>query len=303
MPKRIPQARDQKQSQALVAVVGGALALACAALFEFFPALLGSPASPLAPGSSLLLAGSVSLTFGVAVWALRAATPAAALMGAMVCLLVTVGTGQPGRPGVALFHTGLTPLMVLFLLTFLGGRMGRAYKRKTHSEAGRADPDEVREARHGRSAAQVLANLGVAGLCAWPGGPRGMLPAEVMLLAALAEATADTVSSEIGSAFGGTPYLLTTFRRVPAGTDGAVSVMGTAAGLAGALAVIVAGAWSFSLPAGVAAMAFAGGAGGLLFDSLLGATVERRGWLGNDLVNFTSTLFAAAVALGLLACR
>jgi hypothetical protein len=24
--------------------------------------------------------------------------------------------------------------------------------------------------------------------------------------------------------------------------------------------------------------------------------VERRGWIGNDLVNFTSTLFAAALA-------
>jgi uncharacterized membrane protein len=35
---------------------------------------------------------------------------------------------------------------------------------------------------------------------------------------------------------------------------------------------------------------------GLYFDSLLGATVERRGWMGNDLVNFTSTLFAAWIA-------
>ena len=29
---------------------------------------------------------------------------------------------------------------------------------------------------------------------------------------------------------------------------------------------------------------------GLLFDSLLGATLERKGWLGNDAVNFLSTL-------------
>jgi uncharacterized membrane protein len=35
---------------------------------------------------------------------------------------------------------------------------------------------------------------------------------------------------------------------------------------------------------------------GLFFDSFLGATVERRGWIGNDLVNFASTLFAAALA-------
>jgi uncharacterized membrane protein len=36
---------------------------------------------------------------------------------------------------------------------------------------------------------------------------------------------------------------------------------------------------------------------GLFFDSLLGATVERRGWIGNDAVNFASTGFAAAIAL------
>jgi uncharacterized membrane protein len=39
--------------------------------------------------------------------------------------------------------------------------------------------------------------------------------------------------------------------------------------------------------------------GGLFFDSLLGATLERRGWIGNDLVNFSSTLFAALLAMAL----
>jgi uncharacterized membrane protein len=39
----------------------------------------------------------------------------------------------------------------------------------------------------------------------------------------------------------------------------------------------------------------------LFFDSLLGATLERRGWLNNDAVNFLSTASAAAFALGLLA--
>ncbi len=46
-----------------------------------------------------------------------------------------------------------------------------------------------------------------------------------------------------------------------------------------------------------ALLAFAAGCAGLLFDSALGATIERRGWVGNDLVNFISTLFAAAIAV------
>jgi uncharacterized membrane protein len=44
----------------------------------------------------------------------------------------------------------------------------------------------------------------------------------------------------------------------------------------------------------------AGGVFGLFFDSLLGATLERRGWLNNDAVNFLSSASAAAFALGLL---
>ena len=37
---------------------------------------------------------------------------------------------------------------------------------------------------------------------------------------------------------------------------------------------------------------------GLFFDSLLGATLERRGWLNNDAVNFLSTAGAAALRAG-----
>jgi uncharacterized membrane protein len=48
-------------------------------------------------------------------------------------------------------------------------------------------------------------------------------------------------------------------------------------------------------------IACAGGIFGLFFDSLLGATLEERGWLNNDGVNFLSTMSAAGFALALLA--
>ena len=39
------------------------------------------------------------------------------------------------------------------------------------------------------------------------------------------------------------------------------------------------------------------GIAGMLFDSVLGGTLENRGTMGNDSVNFVSTVFAGDLAL------
>jgi uncharacterized protein (TIGR00297 family) len=224
----------------------------------------------------------------------------AAICGAMICYLVTVGTATHW----SLVKSGLSPLILLFLLTFVASRAGRAPKSKLG----------LAEGRRGRNAAQVIANLGTAGLVVigaffnlfdWAGRGGGLISfsagaAPVLLMAPLCEATADTVSSEIGAAFGGWPFMLTTFHRVEPGTDGAISWLGTAAGVGAAGIVAGVGMWAMRMRFADATIALAGGIAGLVFDSLLGATVERKGWLGNDLVNFSSTVFAVLVALGLL---
>jgi uncharacterized protein (TIGR00297 family) len=104
------------------------------------------------------------------------------------------------------------------------------------------------------------------------------------------------VSSEIGQAFGSDPVLIVGLRRVEPGTDGAVTFFGSSAGVAAGALVAIAGGWAMHLSAGAMLTALGAGICGLFFDSFLGATVEGRGWLGNDLVNFTSTLFAAVLA-------
>jgi uncharacterized membrane protein len=68
-------------------------------------------------------------------------------------------------------------------------------------------------------------------------------------------------------------------------------------------AALVAGTGTYALGGNrtMFGIACAGGIFGLFFDSLLGATLEERGWLNNDGVNFLSTMSAAGFALVLLA--
>jgi uncharacterized protein (TIGR00297 family) len=162
----------------------------------------------------------------------------------------------------------------------------------------------VAEDRRGRTAAQVAANIGIAAICGVPLTLAAILSAGpapriwlVGMVAALGEATADTLSSELGQVLGGEPRLLTTMRRVPCGTDGAVSALGTLCGLAGAAVVVAVAVPALGFGAAEVRVALGAAVLGLFVDSLLGEWVERRGWLGNDAVNTLSTLAAALMAM------
>lgn len=288
--KAISEARDRLQSRVLVGVVGLLLVGLSAGVVR--AAVNFAVRFPVFVVEAFVL----SAVFAFTVLKLRAATVGGAAFGGMICLLMTFWTGTWT---VSVVRSGLAPLLLLFLLTFFATRAGRQRKVR----AGLA------EGRRGRSAAQVIANLSVAGVCASPWaawilvGETGwmltdglILLVKTMCLAALVEAAADTVSSEIGQAFGGEPVLIVGMRRVAPGTDGAVTVLGSGAGVVAGALVAAAGGWAMHPGDAAALIAFGAGIGGLFFDSLLGATVERRGWLGNDLVNFASTLFAAAAA-------
>jgi uncharacterized protein (TIGR00297 family) len=95
--------------------------------------------------------------------------------------------------------------------------------------------------------------------------------------------------------------MITTLRQAEPGTDGAISLAGTLAGVIAGTVVAATGTLALRGGLTMFAVSCAGGIFGLFFDSLLGATLERRGWLNNDAVNFLSTVSAAGFALGVLA--
>jgi uncharacterized protein (TIGR00297 family) len=139
-----------------------------------------------------------------------------------------------------------------------------------------------------RNARQVIANGGVAALAALAGN-------WTWFAGALAAATADTWATEIGSHSPTQPRLITTAARVPAGTDGGMTLLGTAGGVAGA-GLIAGLAWLFGQP-GALGIVIAGVVG-MLADSVLGATVQGKiRWIDNDAVNLAATVVGAATAV------
>jgi uncharacterized protein (TIGR00297 family) len=208
---------------------------------------------------------------------LRGVSFSGALAGAVVCFLLYLGAGLGA----------FVALVSVFALTWISTRFG--YRRK--EALGRA------EKLDGRNALQVLANLVVAASCA---GLSALTAGKAVFLlaasAALSEAAADTVSSEVGQARGGKARLITTWQEVSAGTDGAMSGIGTLAGIAAATVVSLVCVLTGLVPLRWLGISIAAAVSGMIADSYLGALLERRQLLNNDAVNFLGTLIAAGAA-------
>lgn len=117
--------------------------------------------------------------------------------------------------------------------------------------------------------------------------------AAVVYASAIAAAAADTIASEFGS-LSRNVYLITTFKRVPAGTDGGVSLPGQVAALGGAtaislLAMLFLGLLSPDHRMAVTPATFlipvVSGFFGCQVDSIVGATLETRGLVTKEEVN------------------
>lgn len=118
-------------------------------------------------------------------------------------------------------------------------------------------------------------------------------------LGSVATACGDTLASEIGQTFKGEPRMITTLKKAKRGTDGAVSWLGEGAALFGSLAIAVLAYVLIKEDMILLLVATAGGFIGTNIDSLLGATLQQKGYLSNNGVNLFATI-SGAIVTGLI---
>jgi uncharacterized protein (TIGR00297 family) len=271
----IPVRLDDNLSVA--AAAGTVLYLASLTSIERLPAAvaLAEARGPAALALNILVAWAGHRARTVAV--------SGAVAGALIGITIFVSLGWQGW----------TLLLVTFIAASIASRLG--LERKVLLG--------IAEERGGRrGVGNAIANTGVAALAALVAlvGTSGDL-ARLAFAAALAAGGSDTIASEIGKAWGRRTWSVTSLAHVPPGTSGAMSLEGTAAGIAGALGLgaaavalgIIPIAWLFPIVIGATA--------GSLLESWLGATLEAPGILNNDMLNFINTSAAALATLAVVA--
>lgn len=231
---------------------------------------------PLPDMYHILLICVFALVLGIGAYWAKAADSDAVLSETIVCLLV-------------ILFGGLSWFMLLLAFYLLGGgftRYGYAHKEKlgiAQSHGG------VRGYKNVYSNSLVPLAMAVC---------FGIYRSEIFVfafIASVATAAGDTLASEIGETSRSKPRMITTLKETEPGVDGGVTPLGEAASLAGALVIgLLALATGMTGAFGIA-VGVIGGFLGTNFDSLLGATLQRRGILSNNGVNLVATGFGALV--------
>ena len=195
---------------------------------------------------------------------------------------------------------------VVLVTFFVLGTLVTKVKYKEKAAKGIAQEDQGRRgAKH--AFANCLTGL-ILGLLTWlsmMSSDRGNFPFLFLLgyTAAFATALADTASSEIGQAYGRTTVLLTNWKRVPPGTEGAVSLEGTLAGIMASVILALVAFWvrAISFPQEILIVVVAAFIGNVL-ESIIGSTIEKLPFVTNEVTNFLNTVIGAfaAILLGIL---
>jgi uncharacterized protein (TIGR00297 family) len=228
---------------------------------------------------ALALALGVNLVVAVGGWAARKVTAAGAVTGALIGIAVWTGAGG-----------------VVWSLLFVSFAVAAITTSVGHKRKAALGISEERGGRRGPG--NAIANTGVFAWAAFISiGLQNPAPALLAGVTAMVTAASDTVASEIGKAFGKTTWTWMPVRRVPAGTAGAVSLEGTLAGVAAALALALYAAGAGIIPASLVPVVVVAATLASFAEGALATRFEAGGWLNNDTLNFLNSAIGASLAL------
>ena len=257
----------------------------------------------------------VILSIGLLLWLLSEVTVTPSTVDVAIALVVTVAVGYLSYAlETASVEGMLTGVFLAFVAIVLGGYAWFAVMIAFFGIGGlstkyRFEEKQARGVAEGndgaRGSANVLGNatVALASVFGYAAADAGLIDIAPLLFlfafaGSLSTALADTLSSEIGSVFDD-PRLITTFKRVEPGTDGAVTWQGELAGGIGAGTIgLLTGLLFASIGTTGSIVVVVAGIAGMTVDSLVGATLEGT-YLANQSVNFLATLSGGLVGVGL----
>jgi uncharacterized protein (TIGR00297 family) len=218
-------------------------------------------------------------------------------------LLTPAGLINAWGLGVMVWGTlgwrGYGVVMFYFLVGSAVTKIGMAQKEAegiAEKRGGARGPENV----WGSAFTATICAIGIAGIkLGWlnPGWESLLLLGYV---ASFATKLSDTTASEVGKAYGKSTFLITTFKPVPRGTEGAISLEGTLAGIIGGILIsLVAYSLGMITFTGVIICTIAAFVATNL-ESVIGATLQSDiDWLSNELVNVINTIIGAVVAISI----
>jgi uncharacterized protein (TIGR00297 family) len=218
-------------------------------------------------------------------------------------LLTPAGAINAWGLGVVVWGTlgwrGYGVVMFYFLVGSAVTRIGMAQKEAAgiaEKRGGARGPENV----WGSAFTAMVCAIGVAAIkLGWlnPGWESLLILGYV---ASFATKLSDTTASEVGKAYGKSTFLITTLKPVPRGTEGAISLEGTIAGIIGGILIsLVAYSLGMITFTGVITCTIAAFVATNI-ESVIGATLQSDlDWLSNELVNVINTIVGAVVAISI----
>lgn len=172
-----------------------------------------------------------------------------------------------------LANWSINPLLTFLVLGTLTGKLNKGIK----TESKHSKP---------RDAYQVLANGGVAACLAICSVFFHQEYFKTLMFISIAVSCSDTLSSEIGMRFGRKTFGILTFKSVPKGLSGGVSIQGFLGAIIGSLVIAI-----FDIPNFILIFMF--GIMGSILDSILGSLLQAKYKFNGELSDVESEYLVA----------